>query len=53
MSAWSFELVRPSLGTSDLEEIVLHRGWSQRRQFVRHSLNNLSGHGRTAFQTDI
>ena len=29
-------------------ELVLdvQRGWGQRRQFVRHALNNLSGHGR-------
>ena len=26
----------------------LHRGWSHRRQFVRHALNNLPGHGRAA-----
>ena len=26
----------------------LHRGWGQRRQFVRHALNNLSGHDRDA-----
>merc|ERR1712135_180095 len=35
------------------DSLDLHRGWDQRRQFLRHALTNPLEHGRAAWQHDI